>query len=155
MGALERRILLAVMRRVATTETGEQIVKLLGKASSPTIGSTMIEQIDAEIGARVRNRRTDLGISQSSLANHIGVTFQQVQKYEKGSNRIAAATLIRIADKLETSVAVLSGELRPLDPDSGLLIDTQSTTLLETFGRITPARRKTLLEVASALAAAD
>lgn len=115
----------------------------------------MIEQIDAEIGARVRNRRTDLGISQSSLANHIGVTFQQVQKYEKGSNRIAAATLIRIADKLETSVAVLSGELRPLDPDSGLLIDTQSTTLLETFGRITPARRKTLLEVASALAAAD
>ncbi|AXA44342.1 MULTISPECIES: helix-turn-helix domain-containing protein [Rhizobium] len=61
--------------------------------------------IDSYVGARIRARRQLLGMSQERLAEQIGVTFQQVQKYEKGINRIGASRLQRIADVLHTSVS--------------------------------------------------
>jgi transcriptional regulator with XRE-family HTH domain len=62
------------------------------------------------IGARLRTRRRQLGLSQSDLANQIGVSFQQVQKYERGANRVAASTLLTAAQALNTSIAWLVGE---------------------------------------------
>ncbi|TAT72621.1 helix-turn-helix domain-containing protein [Rhizobium ruizarguesonis] len=59
--------------------------------------------IDSYVGARIRMRRQLLGMSQERLAEQIGVTFQQVQKYEKGINRIGASRLQRIAEVLHTS----------------------------------------------------
>jgi transcriptional regulator with XRE-family HTH domain len=59
--------------------------------------------IDSYVGSRVRLRRQLLGLSQERLADQIGVTFQQVQKYEKGVNRIGASRLQRIAEVLSTS----------------------------------------------------
>ncbi|MBW9113398.1 helix-turn-helix transcriptional regulator [Rhizobium cauense] len=59
--------------------------------------------IDTYVGSRVRMRRQLLGLSQERLADQIGVTFQQVQKYEKGLNRIGASRLQRIAEVLSTS----------------------------------------------------
>jgi transcriptional regulator with XRE-family HTH domain len=56
-----------------------------------------VDARDAEIGRLVRSRRQELGLSQSDLAERIGVTFQQVQKYENGSNRISIGRLARIA----------------------------------------------------------
>lgn len=53
--------------------------------------------VDRQIGALIRARRVELGIAQQKLAADLGLTFQQVQKYEKGVNRVAASTLIRIA----------------------------------------------------------
>src|ERR1041384_7392178 len=53
---------------------------------------------DAEVGRRVRSRRLECRLSQTELAGKIGVTFQQVQKYENGVNRIGASRLERIAD---------------------------------------------------------
>ncbi|MBY5350922.1 helix-turn-helix domain-containing protein [Rhizobium leguminosarum] len=61
--------------------------------------------IDSYVGARIRMRRQLLGMSQERLAEQIGVTFQQVQKYEKGINRIGASRLQRIAEMLHTSVS--------------------------------------------------
>ena len=55
------------------------------------------DPIDIHVGARVRLRRKFLAISQEALAAAIGLTFQQVQKYERGSNRISASKLYRIA----------------------------------------------------------
>ena len=57
--------------------------------------------VDVYVGARVRARRLELGISQEKLANAIGLTFQQVQKYEKGSNRISSSRLVQLANALE------------------------------------------------------
>lgn len=51
------------------------------------------ELVDQQVGARVRARRKLIGMSQETLATHIGVTFQQVQKYEKGTNRIGSSRL--------------------------------------------------------------
>jgi len=61
--------------------------------------------IDKKLGQRVRTRRLEIGMSQESLADLLGVTFQQVQKYEKGVNRIAASRLHDIASALGLPVA--------------------------------------------------
>jgi transcriptional regulator with XRE-family HTH domain len=59
---------------------------------------------DIEVGRRVRAFRQQKGLSQEKLADQLGVTFQQVQKYEKGTNRIAAGRLQRIAEILEVPI---------------------------------------------------
>lgn len=61
--------------------------------------------IDSAIGGRVRQRRRELGLTQAQLALALGVTFQQVQKYESGANRISAATLFWTARALQTTPA--------------------------------------------------
>lgn len=61
--------------------------------------------IDMHVGARVRMRRKILGISQERLADDLGLTFQQVQKYERGANRVSASKLYEIARSLKASVS--------------------------------------------------
>lgn len=61
--------------------------------------------IDKKLGQRVRTRRLEIGMSQEKLAELLGVTFQQVQKYEKGVNRIAASRLHDIAASLDMPIA--------------------------------------------------
>lgn len=61
--------------------------------------------VDRKLGQRVRSRRLEIGMSQEKLAELLGVTFQQVQKYEKGVNRIAASRLFDIAAALDVPVA--------------------------------------------------
>jgi transcriptional regulator with XRE-family HTH domain len=61
--------------------------------------------VDRKVGQRVRSRRLEVGMSQERLAELLGVTFQQVQKYEKGVNRIAVSRLWDIATALELPVA--------------------------------------------------
>ncbi len=60
--------------------------------------------IDVHVGSRVRLRRMSLGMSQERLGRHLGLTFQQVQKYEKGVNRIGASRLYAIARVLDAPV---------------------------------------------------
>ncbi len=62
------------------------------------------DNIDAYIGSRVRLRRVTLGVSQEQLGTALGLTFQQIQKYEKGQNRIGAGRLYRIAQALSAPV---------------------------------------------------
>ena len=64
---------------------------------------------DAEVGRRVRSRRLECRLSQTELAERIGVTFQQVQKYEKGVNRIGAGRLQRISEALEVPISFFFG----------------------------------------------
>jgi transcriptional regulator with XRE-family HTH domain len=61
--------------------------------------------VDRKLGQRVRSRRLEIGMSQERLAELLGVTFQQVQKYEKGVNRIAASRLYDISSALDVPVA--------------------------------------------------
>jgi transcriptional regulator with XRE-family HTH domain len=76
--------------------------------------------IDKHVGSRVRMRRMMLGMSQEKLGDALGLTFQQVQKYEKGTNRIGASRLQQISQILQVPVAfffegapVISGEFQP------------------------------------------
>ncbi|MEC9343694.1 MAG: helix-turn-helix domain-containing protein [Pseudomonadota bacterium] len=61
--------------------------------------------IDVHVGSRVRLRRTMLGMSQEKLGENLGITFQQIQKYEKGANRVGASRLQEIARVLSTPVS--------------------------------------------------
>jgi transcriptional regulator with XRE-family HTH domain len=68
------------------------------------MGSKKPDLIDVEVGQRIRIQRLAAGLSQSELAERIGVTFQQVQKYEKGTNRVGAGRLTKIARVLNVPV---------------------------------------------------
>src|ERR1051325_5050891 len=64
---------------------------------------------DVEIGRKIRALRLERGLSQSALAERIGLTFQQVQKYEKGTNRVSAGRLQQIADLLNVPITFFYG----------------------------------------------
>ncbi|HEY0835833.1 MAG TPA: helix-turn-helix domain-containing protein, partial [Azospirillum sp.] len=78
----------------------ETTVRKRGRRGSPESWS-----VDTHVGQRVRMRRTLLGMSQEKLGEAIGLTFQQVQKYERGSNRISAGTLFRLSQVLDVPVS--------------------------------------------------
>ena len=113
------------------------------------------DPIDIEVGARVRIRRRWLGLSQTELAKALGITFQQVQKYERGSNRISASMLVKIGARLDVTVGALVGE------DGGdklqTIIYTQLSApgaleMLDAFARIQDGEsRRAVLTLASAL----
>jgi transcriptional regulator with XRE-family HTH domain len=92
--------------------------------------------VDLHVGARVRIRRKMLGLSQEQLADAIGLTFQQVQKYERGANRISASKLYDIAGRLQVPVSYFFEGL--VDPTSdgvdgvGVAVDKILTDLLHT-----------------------
>ena len=62
------------------------------------------DRIDAFVGGRIAWRRTALGLSQTALAQRLGISFQQIQKYETGANRVSASRLHRIATALGASI---------------------------------------------------
>jgi transcriptional regulator with XRE-family HTH domain len=64
-----------------------------------------VSAVDRHIGARMRERRQALGLSQAKLGEKLGISFQQVQKYESGQNRASAARLFDICETLELSLA--------------------------------------------------
>lgn len=69
--------------------------------------------VDVRIGATVRRFREARGLTQAGLGDGIGVTFQQIQKYERGANRVSASTLLAIAEVLGCSVADLFDDPDP------------------------------------------
>ena len=68
------------------------------------------DPIDVAVGARIRLLRKVRGLSQQALAEAAGVTFQQIQKYERGANRVSASMLTRISKTLDVPVAEMFGE---------------------------------------------
>jgi transcriptional regulator with XRE-family HTH domain len=67
--------------------------------------------LDVGLGGRIRLRRRELGMSQDQLARKIGITFQQIQKYEHGTNRVSFSRLVEIAEALECGIRDIIGEL--------------------------------------------
>ncbi len=74
--------------------------------------------IDIHVGARVRMRRLMLGMSQDRLAETLGLTFQQIQKYEKGVNRIGASRLFQLSEALAVDVQFFYSDLPRSAPTS-------------------------------------
>ena len=70
-----------------------------------------IKPVDVYVGTRMRLRRTQIGMSQETLARILGVTYQQIQKYEKAINRIGASRLFEISRALDTNIAYFFAEI--------------------------------------------
>ncbi|MEM9440929.1 MAG: helix-turn-helix transcriptional regulator [Pseudomonadota bacterium] len=82
---------------------------------SPGPGRSRAQDIDRHVGARMRERRIMLGLTQQQMAELIGVTYQQAHKYEKGINRVAAGRLYHIAQALGVDVGYFFDGLNSSD----------------------------------------
>ena len=93
---------------------------------------------DIELGRRIRLRRVEIKISQSDLADKLGVSFQQVQKYEKGVNRVGAARLQKIAAALDVPLTFFyDGDGKQREVESLLFLDSAfSLRLLRAYSKI-------------------
>ena len=100
--------------------------------------------LDAMVGARIRMFRVDRGISQIMLAERIGVTYQQMQKYERGANRVGAGRLSQIASVLDVSVGELFESSRAGSPGLNspvrLLAEPGALRVLKAYARTTSPR---------------
>ena len=126
-------------------------------------------EIDRLVGSRVRQRRMQLGMSQEHLAEQLGLTVPQVQKYEKGVNRIGASRLHKIAGLLGVPIGAFfeahagaqvrapeAGGAEPGGPDPSVFADRETIALALAFSRIArPQLRRALLELARAAAHLD
>ena len=116
-----------------------------------------VDPVDIAIGGRIRTRREELRITQAQLAAGAGVTFQQIQKYERGVNRVSASKLVQIAALLDTTVAWLVGE-EDSDKSAGqghwdILGETGAVDLLKSFSELkSPRARAALVRLAKAMA---
>lgn len=131
--------------------------------------------IDVHVGGRVRLRRTLLGMSQEKLGEAIGLTFQQVQKYERGANRIGASRLFDLSRVLDVPVSFFFDDMSDdvshqsprmmiaglaeesfETPESDPMTKRETLELVRAYYRITdPQVRKRVFELAKALAKAS
>lgn len=120
----------------------------------------MTNEIDHHVGKRLRRRRRLLGLTQSQLADAVGIRFQQVQKYECGANRVSASRLFELAEALDVPVqyfyegiegrgtAAISDE-ESLEPD--ILSKKETVDLVRAYYRLNERPRRRLLELARSL----
>jgi transcriptional regulator with XRE-family HTH domain len=87
--------------------------------------------IDIHVGGRIRLRRNMLGLSQEKLGESLGITFQQIQKYEKGTNRVGASRLQAIASILEVPVAFFFEDAPGGPAAEGLSEESQTTYVVD------------------------
>ena len=125
----------------------------------PKIANQKSKHIDIQVGRLVRARRLAIGMPQTELAEALGLTFQQIQKYERGANRIPAANLFEIARKLDVPLASLfegldgSGEGRsPLSEYTDFIELPGSQTLAQSYVGLTAKQRKMLVDLARSMA---
>ncbi|HRH19086.1 MAG TPA: helix-turn-helix transcriptional regulator [Brevundimonas sp.] len=123
--------------------------------------------IDIHVGSRVRMRRKLMGVSQEKLAEALGLTFQQVQKYERGVNRVSASKLFETSNFLGVDVSYFFDGLANRDPASGFaeseserfthefLMTTEGVELASLFPRLAAKQRRRILELVRTLADDD
>lgn len=117
-------------------------------------------EVDAHVGQRTRHLRETLGISQGTLGRHLGLTFSQVQKYEKGTNRIGAGRLYQIAEFLDVPVQYffegLEGATPAAGPQASGERNSELVALNDAFRSITDSdTRRSVVALVCSLAAAD
>jgi len=118
------------------------------------------DPIDVAVGARIRLLRKVRGLSQQALAEAAGVTFQQIQKYERGANRVSASMLSRIATTLDAPVSEMFGEVNPatgsIDEVAALLAEPGALELLRAYAVLPRgAPRAALVDFVRALSRAN
>ena len=118
--------------------------------------------IDVEVGSKIRLRRLLVRMSQQELAGQLGVTFQQVQKYEKGTNRVSASRLQQIATIFRVRPSFFFGEVvdgattepgrDAADELSVFISSREGHELNVAFARLSPRLRRNIVRLVSTLA---
>ncbi|MCR6659805.1 MAG: helix-turn-helix domain-containing protein [Asticcacaulis sp.] len=119
---------------------------------------------DLHVGAQVRKRRKALSMSQSELADAVGLTFQQIQKYERGSNRISASKLHEIGHYLKVPIAYFFEGLPDVGGETILPAETSASDFLRTtegqelaaaFSRLSSPKRKGVMSLVRSILSDD
>lgn len=139
----------------SSAKTREDIVPHEERSAMDS-GAPPVDRIDREIGQRLRGARTLRGLSQSEVADKVGLSFQQIQKYEAGHSRVTAAKLSELARVFALPVGFFFGEYDEDEPgpkpSSGLLTQ-EAWTLAGEFERIkNPKTRQKVLDLVRTLA---
>lgn len=113
------------------------------------------KDIDTHVGQRIRQRRRALGMTQSNLAEAIGVRFQQVQKYETGANRVSASKMFLIAEVLQTDliwfwIGLPARHALADEPDQLAATNEREAQMLAAFRACHGATQVSLLDIARA-----
>lgn len=120
----------------------------------------MTHPVDVHVGKRIRHRRWLVGMTQQQLAEHVGIKFQQIQKYETGANRVSASRLWDIADALEVPVSFFfeglenaeKSDASPMEAiPADLLGDKEALDLIRSYYAIPEHQRRRLFELARVL----
>ena len=109
------------------------------------MGQRSTNKIDEEIGRRLRARRLDLALSQEHVAQAVGVTFQQLQKYEKGVNRVSASKLFVLARILEISPARLMPTAPWGEPAAQREPSAKMRALVEEYSKLNASEQREAL----------
>lgn len=120
----------------------------------------MAHLVDVHVGKRIRQRRWLVGMTQQKLAECVGIKFQQIQKYETGSNRVSASRLWDIADALDVEVSFFFEGLKDHGEETGsetsnvpsdMLGDKEAMDLVRSYYAIPENQRRRLFELARVL----
>lgn len=119
----------------------------------------MKHHVDVHVGQRVRQRRWMVGMTQQQLGNKVGIKFQQIQKYETGTNRISASRLWDIASALDVPVSFFFEGLDGHIADAGaahgdILTDKEALDLVRAYYAIPENQRRRLFDLARVLSEA-
>jgi transcriptional regulator with XRE-family HTH domain len=106
--------------------------------------------VDVHVGSRVRLRRTLLGLSQEKLGDALGLTFQQVQKYERGANRIGASRLFDLSRVLDVPVSFFFDDMSPDMPTKKPSADIDLDEVSQSGFDVDPMARRETLELVRA-----
>ena len=126
------------------------------RAATSRRSTTRTQDVDRYVGARIRERRIMLGLTQQQLADLIGVTYQQAHKYERGINRVSAGRLFEVAQVLSVPVSYFFDGLEQENDRSISPRERMCLELARNFAQIPNERhQEALSQLARVLAAAD
>ncbi|HAU29268.1 MAG TPA: transcriptional regulator [Rhodospirillaceae bacterium] len=106
--------------------------------------------VDTHVGARVRLRRTLLGMSQEKLGNALGLTFQQVQKYERGANRIGSSRLFDLSHVLDVPISYFFEDMPSVNMHAGAIGMSENQEPFKASGSPDPMTKRETLELVRA-----
>ena len=121
----------------------------LGSLSTRFFESLMNENFNIHLGKKLRMRRLSLGLTQTKVANAIHVTFQQIQKYEKGTNGVSSSRLMQLSNFLKVPITYFYEDYA--DPQKTADLDSTEdlnySFLIKTFGRLSENQKSKIIQI--------
>jgi len=120
----------------------------------------MTHPVDVHVGKRIRHRRWLVGMTQQQLAEHVGIKFQQIQKYETGANRVSASRLWDISNALQVTISFFFERIEDSEnaqkgaetsAPADLMADKEALDLIRSYYAIPENQRRRLFELARVL----
>jgi transcriptional regulator with XRE-family HTH domain len=107
----------------------------------------MDENFNIHLGKKLRMRRLSLGLTQTKVANAIHVTFQQIQKYEKGTNGVSSSRLLQLSTFLKVPITYFYEDYSASQTTTDLAEDLNYSFLIKTFGKLSESQKLKIIQI--------